>query len=258
MRGVQRAALRGQALARRAGDRQRLADVGPAEDPRESGGHAGAPGLDQPRRCGRRPRRRQRRLDQPRREDVEGRHRQARAGLAERGGPGREVGQPLVQAEVDVLLGHLGREVPDDVQRLEVAPGLAGQGQQVGTCTLGDPGHRWTAPGRDGRMRAGGRRDTSRRHVMRSTMQEFPLTIGAILRHGTEVNGDGEVITATGDSLALRRRTPTSAVAPRGSPTPCAGSGSPATSGSAPSSGTTPSTSRPTSPCRRWARCCTR
>ena len=36
---------------------------------------------------------------------------------------------------------------------------------------------------------------------MRSTMQEFPLTIGAILRHGTEVNGDGEVITATGDSL---------------------------------------------------------
>ncbi len=36
---------------------------------------------------------------------------------------------------------------------------------------------------------------------MRSTMQEFPLTISAILRHGTEVNGDGEVITATGDSL---------------------------------------------------------
>ncbi|MEO5710934.1 MAG: fatty acid--CoA ligase [Nocardioidaceae bacterium] len=32
---------------------------------------------------------------------------------------------------------------------------------------------------------------------MRSTMQEFPLTIGAILRHGTEVHGDGRVVTAT-------------------------------------------------------------
>jgi fatty-acyl-CoA synthase len=34
---------------------------------------------------------------------------------------------------------------------------------------------------------------------MRSTMQEVPLTIGAILRHGTEVHGDGRVITATPD-----------------------------------------------------------
>jgi fatty-acyl-CoA synthase len=34
---------------------------------------------------------------------------------------------------------------------------------------------------------------------MRSTMQEFPLTIGAILRHGTEVHGDGRVVTATAD-----------------------------------------------------------
>ena len=34
---------------------------------------------------------------------------------------------------------------------------------------------------------------------MRSTMQDFPLTIQAILRHGAEVNGDGEVITATAD-----------------------------------------------------------
>ena len=39
---------------------------------------------------------------------------------------------------------------------------------------------------------------------MRSTMQEFPLTIGAILRHGTEVHGDGQVITATADSLRSR------------------------------------------------------
>jgi len=36
---------------------------------------------------------------------------------------------------------------------------------------------------------------------MRSTMQEFPLTIGVILRHGAEVHGDGEVVTATADSM---------------------------------------------------------
>ncbi len=35
---------------------------------------------------------------------------------------------------------------------------------------------------------------------MRSTMQHFPLTIGAILRHGTDVHGDGQVVTATADS----------------------------------------------------------
>lgn len=34
---------------------------------------------------------------------------------------------------------------------------------------------------------------------MRSTMQEFPLTIGGILRHGTDVHGDAEVVTATAD-----------------------------------------------------------
>ncbi len=34
---------------------------------------------------------------------------------------------------------------------------------------------------------------------MRSTMQEFPLTLATILRHGTEVHGDGRVITATAD-----------------------------------------------------------
>ena len=34
---------------------------------------------------------------------------------------------------------------------------------------------------------------------MRSTMQEFPLTIGGILRHGTEIHGDSEVVTATSD-----------------------------------------------------------
>jgi fatty-acyl-CoA synthase len=34
---------------------------------------------------------------------------------------------------------------------------------------------------------------------MRSTMQDFPLTIGTILRHGIRVHGDGEVVTATAD-----------------------------------------------------------
>jgi acyl-CoA synthetase (AMP-forming)/AMP-acid ligase II len=39
---------------------------------------------------------------------------------------------------------------------------------------------------------------------MRSTMQEYQLTIGAILRHGTEVHGDAEVVTATADSMRSR------------------------------------------------------
>ncbi|MDO9377964.1 MAG: fatty acid--CoA ligase [Nocardioidaceae bacterium] len=34
---------------------------------------------------------------------------------------------------------------------------------------------------------------------MRSTMQDVPLTIGAILRHGGEVHSDGEVVTCTAD-----------------------------------------------------------
>jgi fatty-acyl-CoA synthase len=34
---------------------------------------------------------------------------------------------------------------------------------------------------------------------MRSTMQDFQLTIGGILRHGTDVHGDGLVVTATAD-----------------------------------------------------------
>jgi fatty-acyl-CoA synthase len=37
--------------------------------------------------------------------------------------------------------------------------------------------------------------------LMRSTMQDFPLTIGAILRHGVDVHGDGEVVTATDGSV---------------------------------------------------------
>ena len=34
---------------------------------------------------------------------------------------------------------------------------------------------------------------------MRSTMQDYPLTVGAILRHGSGVHGDAQVVTATGD-----------------------------------------------------------
>ncbi|HVY09566.1 MAG TPA: long-chain fatty acid--CoA ligase [Mycobacteriales bacterium] len=40
---------------------------------------------------------------------------------------------------------------------------------------------------------------------MRSTMQDFPLTIGSILRFGQEVHGDSEVVTL-GDGGARRRR----------------------------------------------------
>jgi fatty-acyl-CoA synthase len=36
---------------------------------------------------------------------------------------------------------------------------------------------------------------------MRSTMQEFPLTIGGLLRHGTTVHADSEVVTATPDGI---------------------------------------------------------
>ena len=35
---------------------------------------------------------------------------------------------------------------------------------------------------------------------MRSTMQDFPLTIGTILRHASDVHGDGQVVTATAEA----------------------------------------------------------
>ena len=54
------------------------------------------------------------------------------------------------------------------------------------------------------------------------------------------------------------RRSPRSAPTRPGWRTACARSASRATRGSAPSCGTTRSTWRPTSPSRRWARCCTR
>ena len=37
---------------------------------------------------------------------------------------------------------------------------------------------------------------------MRSTMQDVPLTIGSLMRHGTTVHGDSEVVTATATAPA--------------------------------------------------------
>ncbi|MCW2828819.1 MAG: fatty acid--CoA ligase, partial [Marmoricola sp.] len=34
---------------------------------------------------------------------------------------------------------------------------------------------------------------------MRSTMQDAQLTIGSLMKHGTTVHGDSEVVTATSD-----------------------------------------------------------
>jgi fatty-acyl-CoA synthase len=39
---------------------------------------------------------------------------------------------------------------------------------------------------------------------VKSTMQDVPLTIGSVLRHGTTVHGDGEVVTATADATRSR------------------------------------------------------
>ena len=36
---------------------------------------------------------------------------------------------------------------------------------------------------------------------MRSTMQDFPLTIGSLMKHGTTVHADSEVVTATADGI---------------------------------------------------------
>ncbi|MGH3444832.1 MAG: AMP-binding protein, partial [Nocardioidaceae bacterium] len=47
---------------------------------------------------------------------------------------------------------------------------------------------------------------------MRSTMQDFGLTIGGVLRHGTTVHGDSEVVTATPDGT---RRTTYAELGPR-------------------------------------------
>jgi hypothetical protein len=37
--------------------------------------------------------------------------------------------------------------------------------------------------------------------MFESTMQDYPLTIGLLFRHGRTVNGDSEVATLRGDSI---------------------------------------------------------
>ena len=51
-----------------------------------------------------------------------------------------------------------------------------------------------------------------------STMQDFPLTITAILRHGAEVYGDSECVTWTGASAPPRHYRRRSPPTPSGSP----------------------------------------
>jgi len=41
--------------------------------------------------------------------------------------------------------------------------------------------------------------------MIRSTMQDFPLTIGAIMRHGARVYGGSECVTWTGVGARLPR-----------------------------------------------------
>ena len=91
---------------------------------------------------------------------------------------------------------------------------------------------------------------------MQATMQDAPLTLTALFRHGATVYPDSLVVTATAEGS---RSATYAEVANRAARLAAAlhrlGVG--ATTGSRRSSGTTRSTSRPTSPSPRWARCCT-
>ena len=94
--------------------------------------------------------------------------------------------------------------------------------------------------------------------MMQSTMQDFPLNVGMIFRHGRTVHGDSEVVTFEGDAS---RRASFAEVADRVDAArgrAAHGSASSPATGSARSAGTPRSTSRRTSRCRAWARCCTR
>ena len=85
--------------------------------------------------------------------------------------------------------------------------------------------------------------------MMQSTMQDFPLTVGMIFRHGRALHGDSEVVTFEGDAQpagVVRRGRPTGST---GSRRRCAASASSPATGSARSCGTPRSTSRPTSRC---------
>ena len=93
---------------------------------------------------------------------------------------------------------------------------------------------------------------------MLSTMQDFPLSVQMILRHGRRVHAGSECVTLDGRPLPpgeLRRGRRSGRPARRSA---WPGSASVPATGSARSCGTTRSTSRRTSPSRRWARCCTR
>ena len=108
-------------------------------------------------------------------------------------------------------------------------------------------GRRWARQGRA-------------RHTwaMKSTMQDAPLLISDILRHGQQVHGDSTVITveAGGHRAGHLRRGGDAGREAGGRPDP-PGRRARATA-SARSAGTTRATSRPTSPSRPWGRCCTR
>ena len=89
---------------------------------------------------------------------------------------------------------------------------------------------------------------------MRSTMMDFPLTIGHIFEHGRTLYPDSEVVTSEADgggagSSSGPWRTARSSWRP-----PCAGWASSPATGSPPSPGTTRSTRRRTSPFPAWAR----
>ena len=76
---------------------------------------------------------------------------------------------------------------------------------------------------------------------MDSTMQDYPLTIGSIMRYACDVHGDRNVTTATGDGYRQTNYREVGEQGPRWRMR-CAASVSPVTSGSRRSCGTTPST----------------
>ena len=90
-----------------------------------------------------------------------------------------------------------------------------------------------------------------------STMQDAQLTIGSLLQHGARVYATSVVRTFDGDGV---REATYAEVAERSARLAgaLAGLGMVRGTASGRSCGTRRSTWRPTSPCRPWARCCTR
>ena len=50
--------------------------------------------------------------------------------------------------------------------------------------------------------------------MMQSTMQDFPLTVGMIFRHGRTVHGESQVVTFEGEEQPSHRRSPRSPTGP--------------------------------------------